>query len=270
MALSLTNYNALVDDSGANADGTFWNKARILDLIRDIDTAYGGNLVTTTAVGTQNDFNIDTIGSTTGGIILCNNASLLTLTGLNNTIGNARYLVLVSIGAGQVDLANQNTGSAAANRIINGVTGTISLAPGSGRCGLIYDTSASRWRVLWHEQGAFIDFSASSTVTGWVSFTTKFLHYKLSGRELKIIFDLSGTSNATGSSFTAPFTAATGPAQIFANALGQTFDNGAQTAAGLAAATVNSTTVNLYKSAATAWTASGTKQATGQIAYEVQ
>ena len=105
---------------------------------------------TTTATGSQNNFSVE--GAS---FVRCNNASLLTITGFAAGVAGQR-LTIVSVGAGQVDLANQSGSSTDVNRIINGVTGTISLAAGSGRAVLIYDATTQRWRVIEHEQGAWI------------------------------------------------------------------------------------------------------------------
>jgi len=272
MALNRTTYNSWADDSGLNLDGTSWNKSDILNgLIVPIDTAYGGNLVTTTATGTQNDYNIDTIGATTGGIILCNNASLLTLTGLNNTDASARYIVLISIGAGQVDLSTQDTGSSAANRIVTGLstaTAKLSLAAGVGRCGLVYDTTNSRWRVLWHEQGDYIDYGGTSTITGWSSRTTTVIRYHLRGRVLNIQWELVGTSNATTVSFTLPYTSA---AFNQYGSCGQVTDSGTvATGPGLVRMTASGTTVQAHKDMAGAvWTNSGSKSSIGQLVVQI-
>lgn len=106
---------------------------------------------TTTSTGTVHDFALTAQCSQ----LRCNNATLLTLTGLVAGFAGQR-LVVVSVGAGRVDLANQGAGSSAANRIINGVTGTISLVGGLGRALLEYDGTTARWRVIAHEQGDWI------------------------------------------------------------------------------------------------------------------
>jgi len=139
-------------------------------------------------------------------VIFANNASLLTLQGIAAGTDGQR-LVIVSIGAGQVDLADQNASASAANRIINPVAGTISLAAATGNVTLVYDLTAARWRVVAHDQGAYIDYYASSTIVGWSALTSgrRDLRYKLSGKTLSVIFWLEGTSNATSVTFTLPF-----------------------------------------------------------------
>jgi hypothetical protein len=116
--------------------------------------------INTTATGTQDNF---APGSFTNfNVLRCGNASLLTIRGLAGG-SDGMLLWIVSTGAGQVDFANDNANSTAAARMLNGVTGTISLSPGSGRALLEYDGTTQRWRVLQHEQGAWITPAYSGT-----------------------------------------------------------------------------------------------------------
>lgn len=154
---------------------------------------------TTSATGNQDD-----VDFSASDLLRCNNSSLLTLRGLLAGVPGQR-LTIVSVGAGQVDLANQNTGSSAANRIINGVSGTISLAAGLGRVELQYDGTTSRWRVTAHEQGAPItpaynagDFTASGSMTWTVDSADVVAYcYTLRGSELFVNI-LIGASSVGG------------------------------------------------------------------------
>jgi hypothetical protein len=112
--------------------------------------------ITTTSTGTQNDFAPGLVGNT---IVRCNNATLLTITGL--AAGYDGQLVkFISVGAGQVDFPHQSASSAAANRQINVATsGNTSLAAGSGIAEYAYDATTARWRLTTHEQGAWIAFT---------------------------------------------------------------------------------------------------------------
>jgi hypothetical protein len=157
-----------------------------------------GAVSTSTATGAQNDF-----AHGSAAVVRLNNASLLTLTGLAAGVDGQR-LTLVSVGAGQVDLANQAAGSAAANRIVNPVAGVMSLAAGSGSAVLIYDATAARWRVLAHEQGAWITpaYSAGSyTAAGGGSWTVdeadvNVFAFWLRGKTLFLRWYLSTTSTS--------------------------------------------------------------------------
>lgn len=124
------------------------------------------SVITTTLTGSQNDFVLT--GATAGAEItlLCNNATLLTLTGILFPVQDGTQLNVISIGAGQVDFVNASTSSAASDRILNGVTSTLSLSPGSGRATLVYNNTEHRWRMLAHEQGNWINVVYSSSYFG--------------------------------------------------------------------------------------------------------
>jgi hypothetical protein len=160
-------------------------------------------VLTTTSTGTQNNFNPGTLTSLN--VLRCNNATLLTLTGLSNngaTPADGTMVWIESVGAGQVDIANQAAGSTAALRVINGVTGTISLAAGVGRALLCFDATTQRWRALEHVQGATITpaFSAGNfTASGFMTWTVDpadvaAYNYYLNGRMLTLTVWLATTS----------------------------------------------------------------------------
>lgn len=95
---------------------------------------------TTTSTGTQNDFAL-TANAT---LLRANNATALTLTGLTAGTDGQR-LEIVAVGAGGVTLTDQAAGSTAANRIITGVGGPLSLWAGAGTVKLTYDATTARW-----------------------------------------------------------------------------------------------------------------------------
>ncbi len=100
--------------------------------------------------------NIDDLDFSNANVIRFNNATLSTLRGLKaGTAG--QQVTIVSVGAGEVDLAHQNAGSVAANRLINFVTGGVTpLAAGIGTAVYEYDGTTARWRLVTHTQGAAI------------------------------------------------------------------------------------------------------------------
>lgn len=109
------------------------------------------------------------------------------------------------------------------------------------------------------------DWAGSSTIIGWSSFTTKNILYKRIGKLVIISFFLTGPSNATGASFTLPFTANA--------AYGLTIPIAAQDNGVVVTSPVaylgNTTTCSLYKDiTGTTWTASGTKDIRGQFFYQ--
>ena len=53
--------------------------------------------------------------------------------------------------------------------------------------------------------GDWIDYSATSTIVGWSTFTTKLIKYRVIGKQVFVIANIRGTSNSTSTSFTIPF-----------------------------------------------------------------
>jgi len=205
MAIDRTAFNALVDDTGVG-NGSIWDKSAIQTVLLDpIDAAIvagGGTaaIQTTTSTGTVNNF-----GATVARrlVLRCNNASLLTLTGIQFSGSDGDVIDVVSVGAGQVDLAHQDAGSTAGYRLINFATsGKTSLAAGSGTARYVYDGTTSRWRLLIHDQGAWItpayaagDFTGGGSMTWTVdSGDVSAYAYWLKGRTLIVRWKLGTTS----------------------------------------------------------------------------
>lgn len=159
----------------------------------------GWTVITTTSTGTQNDFAPGLAGHT---IIRCNNAALLTITGLTGGV-DGQVVVIESIGAGEVDLSNQAAGSGATARFINFATSAVTrLAAGVGTAEFVYDGTTTRWRLVAHEQGAWITPTyAGGTFTGSGALTwtvdagdVSTDAYWLKGRALMVSFALDATS----------------------------------------------------------------------------
>lgn len=193
------------DDDGTGTTGTIHNNAWLQTINDSVDGRWSE--LSTTSTGSQNNFSI-----TSGGIecdtLRCNNASLLTLTGIvapASPVKPGKPLRIVSVGAGQVDLSNQNASSTAANRIITGPTGTISLAAGVGTAILVYDDTTDRWRVIHHNQGAMITRTfAAGNYTGSGAMTVTVASgdvttdaYYLNGRMLTVMIEV-GTFTTGG------------------------------------------------------------------------
>lgn len=160
---------------------------------------------TITSTGTQND-----VSFSDAGVLRCNNASDLTITGF--AAGQAgQRLTVVSVGAGQVYFAHQNSGSVANNRFINWLsTGNTPLAAGKGTATFEYDATALRWRLVAHTQGAPIsqpysagDFTGSGAMTWGVgSGDVGTYTYYITGRLLHFSVEfgpttVGGTANTT-------------------------------------------------------------------------
>lgn len=159
---------------------------------------------TITSTGTQNDLDY-----ANAGILRCNNATLLTITGLKPG-GPGQRLTIKSVGAGQVNLLHQNAGSLAGNRLINFATSGITpLAAGTGTAILEYDSTTLRWRLTNHNQGAWIDipynagdFAASSPMV-WTVDSADLKTYRIWLKERTLFINLA----ITGSSLTGTPTA---------------------------------------------------------------
>jgi hypothetical protein len=169
------------------------------------DAAGGGEPTeqTTTSTGTQNDFSLSAAYT----VLRCNNASDLTLTGF--TVGGSAptagdRVLVVSVGAGNVFLSHQAAGSTAANRLINFATsGVTPLAAGSGAALYQYDDTTDRWRLVAHEQGAWIsttfasgDYTAATGTWTVASGDVTTNAYRLSGRTFTIGLNITNTENS--------------------------------------------------------------------------
>jgi hypothetical protein len=110
---------------------------------------------------------------------------------------------------------------------------------------------------------AWTDYSASSTIVGWSSFTYKEIYTRKIGSLLFVNFRLQGTSNATGATFTLPYSAD----GLTYSSSAYIIDNGtAQANPGWVVSTAASATITVYKDmAGAAFTNSGTKAVRGQF-----
>lgn len=185
-----------VSDLGTS--GLHWR-----DLFVSRNATFGGSVTATGGVfggvqqvvsltGTNNDLAL-TAGVS---VLRLTNATLLTLTGFVAGTDGQR-LIVRSEGAGQVDFAHQNAGSAAGARLINFATsGNTSLAAGLGVAEFVYDGTNARWRLVQHEQGAWLTptFAAGSyTANGIMTWTlaagdVSLQRYYLHGRQLTVSF----------------------------------------------------------------------------------
>lgn len=91
--------------------------------------------------------NIDNLDVDGAGMLILNNASTATIRGIDAGY-HGQLLGIISIGAGTVEIAHQDTNSSAANRIVTSIGTTHLLAAGSGSALLQYDATSARWRVL--------------------------------------------------------------------------------------------------------------------------
>jgi hypothetical protein len=268
-----TYYWQIVANNSFSTPGPVWSfVARAEDFV---------SVFTSTTTGSVNNFNVGALSNIN--VLRMNNATLATITGFTNNgaaPADGTMVWIESVGAGQVDIANQDANSTAANRVINGVTGTISLAAGVGRALLCYDATTARWRVLEHTQGAAITpaspqtfFSGSSGMTWTVDVADVVsFNYYVRGRKLAIAFEVLSTtmggtlSSALSIQLPGGFTSASQLALPF-----QYVDNGGAQAVGWIEADPGSPFLTLRKFGAGNWTAStNNTQAYGSIEIDVQ
>lgn len=156
---------------------------------------------TTTATSTQSNFAL-TAGCR---VLYCNNAAIVSFTGFTAGVDGQRVLI-VSIGAGDVALAHQDVSSTAANRIINRVTaGVTPMAAGKGTAEVEYDGATARWRLVDHEQGAWLSLGAIASYTASAGTWTVdwpgdviTASYRIRGREMTYTWYLNTTSTSAG------------------------------------------------------------------------
>ena len=113
------------------------------------------------------------------------------------------------------------------------------------------------------------DYSGTSTVWGWSSYTTKHIHYKKIGKLVFVAFYIDGTSDDVIATFTVPFTATTSSTAFYAGI--NVFDNGAAVAGlGIVRLLANEGTAKcgLDGTAVAGFTNANQKIVTGQFWYE--
>lgn len=116
---------------------------------------------------------------------------------------------------------------------------------------------------------AWADYGATSTIVGWSSFTSKLIYTKKIGKTVLVSFSISGTSNATGVTFTLPYAAAAGVSFQGHTGYGTIDNTSTNMPDGVFVLGAGGSTVTVYTSVAGAnWTASGTKTVTGTFSYE--
>jgi len=270
----------VTDDIGDDVSGTPITNAWLQTVWDTLDARWSRASITST--GSQNNVSVSEAD-----LVILNNASDLTITGIVAPASPAKpgkRLVLISTGAGNVFLAHQSGSSTAANRLINfATTGNTPLAAGVGCAIYVYDDNASRWRLVQHEQGAWITptFAAgnytASAAGAWTlasgDVTTQ--AYYVQGRRVHIMFYLITTSvtqsggdptslvmsNALWGSFTTARTALT---PVVYN------DNGAGNTVGYIQSSAGGTSAIIQKLNAAQWaTAANTTNVFGQAVLEV-
>lgn len=184
----------ITDDNGTGTTGTVLDAAWLSNFEDRIDALFGGAAVfdlggalalgryTTTATGTQNNWDLDTANSgTTVGVLRCNNASALTINGITAP-STHRLLVIEAINS-TVNLAHEAAGSTAANRVTTPTAATVAI-PSGGYAFLLYDVTTARWRVLSPHATRIDDLAAAADNTNLnVSTSAHGLVPKVSGSD---------------------------------------------------------------------------------------
>jgi hypothetical protein len=284
MAVTITR-TAWTDDDGSGTTGTVINNAVKTELYNQIDGGFsalspGTSTITTT--GTQTALALPAGGGPL--VIFANNASLLTVQGIAAGL-NGQQLTIVSIGAGQVDLAHLNGSASAANRLINVATsGNTSLAAGRGAATYVYDaTTAPGWRLDHHEQGGMITPAyASGNFTGNGSMTwtvdagdVTSYRYLLRGRLLTVMWQLDTTSVGGTLNTTLQIAIPGGFTAVSTYFVGLDYasDNGTTAVAAQCQVSSGDTIIKLFRNVAASgnWAAAtNTTTIYGQLTFEVQ
>jgi hypothetical protein len=112
---------------------------------------------------------------------------------------------------------------------------------------------------------AWVDYSATSTIGGFSTVSSKAIYVKKIGKTVFISFTIAGTSDSTVTNFTLPYAIV----DLTSIAVGASVDNGGTQVAGLISANSGGSLVVVYPSVAAGnWTNSGTKSMAGQFWYQ--
>lgn len=210
-----------------------------------------------TQTGTINDW-IPTGTTGVNSLVEWSGTGDLTVTGLASGVSGQSFTFRNLAAANNAFFNNANTGSTAADRLVNTVTsfGT-PVAPG-GYIQYVWD--GTNWKLVNHNQGGLIQYSASSSIVGWASFIVKTIQYQLVGAQLTVTFDLEGVSNATGATFSIPFTCTATRSYFIMDA----YDNSTPDVVGEVRNQVSTGVLEAFAGLARPnWTTSGNKGAIG-------
>jgi hypothetical protein len=177
----------------------------VRDNLNYLKSAADNPIVQTSTLGAP----LDNFALTAGcSLLWCTNTVDAFVTGFTAGVEGQR-LDVVSAGTGLVEIQHEGVTSTAANRCKNFATsGTTMLAAGTGMAQYRYGGATPRWRLVAHEQGAWISpaFAAGhyTSPTGtWVvaSGDVTNASFRLSGRTLQMRFYLV-TTDVTGTPVT--------------------------------------------------------------------
>lgn len=114
----------------------------------------------------------------------------------------------------------------------------------------------------------WIDYSATSTIVGWSSFTTKQIRYKIIGKQMFIQCNIDGISNSINASFTIPNNSINISEVVTVN---RNSNNGvASSTFGMTRVLINQNIVTSFiNNAGGTWTSSGSKFIECQFFIEI-
>lgn len=114
--------------------------------------------------------------------------------------------------------------------------------------------------------GTWVDYSATSTIVGWSSFTTKKIRYLVLGKQIFVIVELAGTSNSTTTTFTLP---TANNNQIYTLNYAFVINNGVVEVGGVEIPLSSSTVTCTRTLGNPTWTNLGSKRVWAQFFYEI-
>ena len=156
----------------------------------------------------------------------------------------------------------KKTGSAIITSGSFTVSGSLNVT--QGITGSLLGTASYAATASYIDGSDWIDYSATSTIVGWSSFTTKVIKYRIIGKQVFFNIDLNGTSNSATTSFTLPYNSNT------INAINSNWStNNGSNQLGYFITTVNTNICVGYINFSTPWTATGTKRMIGQFFIEI-
>ena len=122
--------------------------------------------------------------------------------------------------------------------------------------------------TVFARKGTWTDYSATSTITGWSSYTTKLIQYEVSDKTMRVMVQFEGTGSGTTVTFTLPNNASAWGTQYF---ILQTQNNTTQSAS-VATVSANGNTITVSNSASTtsSWTNAVQRNVRGQFFINIQ
>lgn len=188
--------------------------------------------------------------------------SVITITDTRNYLHFNTEVSSAMIPSSAITLAKMAANSVDSDQYVDGSIDAVHLNDGAGS-GVDADLLDGQEGAYY--EGTLVDYSAISTITGWSSYTDKYIFYIKQGDVVTCWFIISGTSNATNAKFTLPDTNGMG---VNFRGFARVRDNAVWQTAGFASMANASNEVAFgIDSGAGLFTASGTKSVEGFICF---